>query len=209
MALRHVTTTVHGRFLHEPRDPARLLAGFHGYAQTAEIHLADLQSIPGSEEWSLAAVQALHPFYTRGETAIVASWMTSQDRDFHIADNLEYVRRVLSTLPPPKTLVFLGFSQGAAMAFRAAADFGPRAAGLIVLGGDVPLDVAQEGVHLPPVLLARGERDDWYKEAKFKQDLNFLRRVTDVTPCVFDGAHEWTDEFRAAAGEFLRARVTA
>lgn len=208
MPLRHVSTPVHGRFLYEPRDPARLLAGFHGYAQTAEILLADLQSIPGTEAWSLASVQALHPFYTRGETAIVASWMTSQDREFHIADNLEYVRRAVSSLPNPATLVFLGFSQGAAMAFRAAADFGRRAAGLIVLGGDVPPDVAHEHVQLPPVLLARGERDDWYKEEKFKKDLNFLRSVTDVTPCVFDGAHEWTDEFRRAAGDFLR-RLTA
>ena len=55
----HVATNVHGRFLHESRDPARLLVGFHGYAETAEMHMAELQKIPGAGEWSLAAVQAL------------------------------------------------------------------------------------------------------------------------------------------------------
>jgi hypothetical protein len=25
----------------------------------------------------------------------------------------------------------------------------------------------------------------------------------EVRPCVFQGGHEWTDEFRAAAGRFL------
>ncbi len=204
MHLLRVTATVHGRVLYERRDPARLLVGFHGYAQTAEIHMADLQQIPGVEEWSVAAVQALHPFYTRGDAAVVASWMTRQDRELMIADNVDYVRRALAGLPAPETLVFLGFSQGAAMAFRAAADFAWRCHGLISLGGDVPPDVAQEGVHLPPTLLGRGSRDTIYPAEKFEKNLSFLRGATDVTSCAFEGGHEWTEEFRQAAGAFLR-----
>lgn len=202
MTLRHVATPVHGRFLYEPRDPARLLVGFHGYAENAQIHKSQLLQIPGAEEWSLAAVQALHPFYSRNE-GIAASWMTAQDRELHIPDNLEYVRRVVGSLPRPEKLVFLGFSQGVAMAFRAAADFGWRCHGVIALGGDVPPDVAEEGVHLPPVLLARGSKDEWYNDEKLNKDLSFLRSATEVTTCVFEGGHEWTDEFRAAAGKFL------
>ncbi len=205
MLTRHVSTGIHGRFLYEPRDPARLLVGFHGYAENAETHMAELQQIPGAEAWSLAAVQALHPFYIRSETVIAASWMTRQDRELAIADNLDYVRRATGSLPRPEKLVFLGFSQGAAMAWRAAADFAWRCHGVISLGGDVPPDVAQEHVHLPPVLIARGKRDDWYTEEKFEKDLRFLRGATNVTTAVLDAGHEWTAEFREAAGAFLRA----
>lgn len=203
MTLHHVATTVHGRFLYEARDPARLLVGFHGYAQNARIHMDDLRTIPGAEEWSLAAIQALHPFYIRREPGIGASWMTAQDRDLAIADNIDYVRRAVGTLPRPEKLVFLGFSQGVAMAFRAAADFASRCDGLIALGGDVPPELVEESVALPKTLLARGERDEWYTNEKFKQDLSFLKEVTEVTPLVFDGGHEWSDEFRDAAGRFL------
>ena len=202
METRLVTATVHGRYLLRERGP-RLLVGFHGYAETAEIHLGQLEKIPGIGDWSVAAVQALHPFYTRNDQAVVASWMTRLDREHAIADNIEYVRRVVADLGARESLVFIGFSQGAAMAYRAASNI--RCDGLIVLGGDLPPDVvAQDSVQLPPrILVGRGERDDWFTAEKLKKDLSFLRGVADVTTCVFDGAHEWTEEFRNRAGEFL------
>lgn len=213
MLANTIETTVHGRFLHDDRGGDRLLAGFHGYAEIAESHMAELQKIGGIGEWSLLAIQALHPFYTRSGT-VVANWMTSQDRELAIADNLKYVRKVLDTIAlgrpgaagaTPQKLVFLGFSQGAAMAARAAAYAGP-ADGLILLGGDVPPEIREDAtVRLPPVLLARGSRDDWYTEEKFNKDLSFLETKTRVTTCVFDGGHEWTDAFRDAAGSFLRS----
>lgn len=199
-----IETTVHGRFLHEDRGPEKLLVGFHGYAEVAEGHMAELQKIEGIEAWSLAAVQALHPFYTRSGQ-VVASWMTSLDRELAIKDNVSYVHKVLGTLPKPRTLVYLGFSQGAAMAARAAAFAGP-VAGLILLGGELPPEIRTEDVPLPPqVLLARGTKDDWYTEEKFKNDLSFLETRTRVTRCDFDGGHEWTDAFRHAATSFLRS----
>lgn len=204
MNTHHVSANVHGRFLHEPRDPARLLVGFHGYAETAEVHMAELQKIAGSGEWSLAAIQALHPFYIRGESQVVANWMTRQDRELAIADNIDYVRRAVAALPRPETLVFLGFSQGAQMAYRAAADFAWRCHGLIILGGDVPPDVAHEHVQLPPTLVARGKRDEWFTGEKLEKDLRFLKTATDVESLTLDAAHEWTAEFREAAGAFLR-----
>lgn len=204
MTIHHVATTVHGRFFYEPRDPSRLLVGFHGYAENAAIHIGELRQIPGIDDWSLVAVQALHPFYAKNE-GIGASWMTVQDRELHIADNLDYVRRAVGSVPRSDKLVFLGFSQGAAMAYRAAADFAWRCQGVISLGGDVPPDVAQEDVHLPPALIARGKRDDWYNAEKFEKDLKFLRSVTDVTPVELDAGHEWTAEFRERVGAFLRA----
>jgi len=200
MIVRNVEATVHGRYLLEERGAERLLVGFHGYAETAETHLAELEKLPGIDQWSVAAVQALHPFYTRSG-AVVATWMTSLDRELAIEDNLRYVRSVVSAIPH-RTLVFLGFSQGASMAARAAAHI--PSDGLIILGGDIPPDVKAMAWQPPPVLLARGKADDWYTDEKFKNDLSFLEPRTQVTRLVFDGGHEWSDAFRTAAGEFLR-----
>ncbi len=195
-----IETLVHGRYLYEDRGAERLLVGFHGYAEDAEIHIAALQTISAVQRWSVVAIQALHPFYTRSGN-VVASWMTSLDREQAVADNLAYIRKVLATLPAPRTLVFAGFSQGASMAARAAAD--NRCSGLMMLGGDVPADVKRPDVQLPPVLLGRGTRDDWYTEEKLAADTTFLETVTRVTGCVFEGGHEWSDEYRAAATKFL------
>jgi predicted esterase len=202
MNVHTIETRIHGRYLHEDRGGKRLLAGFHGYAERAEHHFEELHKIVGTAEWSIASIQGLRTFYTRSGD-VVSNWMTSQDREFAIADNLAYVEAVLHALPKPETLVFAGFSQGASMAARAAAHIA-SAGGLIMLGGDIPPDVMTSGVRLPPTLLGRGLRDDWYSEEKFKNDLRFLRETTQVTECVFDGGHEWTDEFRSAAADFLK-----
>jgi predicted esterase len=198
MSLLHVETPVHGRVLFERLPGDCLLVGFHGYAETAETHFAELVKIPGIGEWSIAAVQALHPFYVKGGSVVAASWMTSQDRELAIADNIRYVRHVLTALPAASTTVFLGFSQGVAMAARAAASIG--CAGLICLGSDIPPDV--DAARLPPTLLARGTRDDWYTSEKFKKDLSLLPNATALE---LDAGHEWTDAFRTAAGEFLNS----
>ncbi len=200
MEVRTVEALIHGRVLYEARSPERLLVGFHGYAENAEKHFAELQKILGIERWSVAAVQGLRTFYAGRTNDVVASWMTSQDRELAITDNVDYLRKVIRSLPAAKTLVFFGFSQGVAMAFRAAANI--ACAGIIALGGDVPPEIRERAKSLPPALLARGNRDDWYTDAKMKADLEVLRNVT---PFVFEGGHEFTDAFRVAAGEFLSA----
>lgn len=201
MQIANIETRVHGRYLYEDRGTERLLVGFHGYAELADANFAELEKLPGIERWSVVSVQALHPFYTRSG-AVVASWMTKLDRELALADNLAYVRGVLDALPTPRHLVFSGFSQGAAMAARAAAHV--SCVGLIMLGGDIPDDVKTDEAQIPPVLLARGARDEWYTNEKFQADLEFLEPRTRVTRCVFAGGHEWSDPFREAAGAFLR-----
>jgi predicted esterase len=194
-----IETVTHGHYVTRVfEDAAGTLVGFHGYGENAERNLRELVRIPGTERWSLVAVQALHPFYVTKTGEVVASWMTKLDRELAIGDNLEYVRRVVTAVAPPRPLVFLGFSQGAAMAYRAAAAI--ACDGLIILGGDVPPEVIESGAKLPPVLIARGTRDEWYSTEKFDKDLRFL---PDATRVEFDGGHEFTDDFRAAAGAFL------
>ncbi len=212
---RHVETKVHGRYLVRPaagRPPAGALVGFHGYGEDAGSILAELVRIPGAEAWQVAAVQALHPFYKRsGE--VVASWMTRLDRELAIADNRAYVgravERILDEAGSAGPLVYAGFSQGVAMAYRAAAGAGRRCDGLIALGGDVPPELAELDLDgLPPVLLGRGRDDDWYSSDKLANDLELLAaKGVAVETVVFEGGHEWTDGFRNRCGGYLAART--
>jgi len=128
--------------------------------------------------------------------------MTSQDRERGVADNIDYVRRVVAEFPTPRRLVFLGFSQGVAMAYRAAYSH-PNANGVIALAGEVTPDIAGP---LPPILIGRGTGEEWYTDEKVKKDLSILATITTLETFIFDGGHEWTDAFRMAAGRFL-ARV--
>ena len=188
-----------------------------------------LERIRGGRPWLLVSVQALHRFYTRSQE-VVGSWMTREDRELAIADNVTYVSRVVAEVrrqaPTTECVVYAGFSQGVAMAYRALAftaeqpagaranrlggqGFGsdiriPRAAGGILLAGDVPPDVAPRLGSLPPLLIGRGTKDDWYTEAKAAADLALFTNAG-VSPAfhVFAGGHVWHDAFIAAAGQFL------
>lgn len=206
-----VTTTVHGRYLLRRRGLDSLLVGFHGYGENAERHMAEIERIPGIGAWSVAAVQALHPFYNTKTNEVVANWMTRQDRQEAIADNVGYVERVVSEVARSGTrrIVFAGFSQGTAMAYRAAAAMAARypIVGLVILGGDLPPELSDRASSFPPVLLGRGVEDDWFSDEKLEKDLKYLGMA--ARPVRYKGGHAWTDEFRAAAGQFLKELADA
>ena len=210
-----VATGTHGRVLIEDPagEPAGLLVLFHGYGQNAERMLDDVRLIPGAASWRLASVQALHQFYARDSTTVLGSWMTRQDRDLAIADNIEYVDRVVTAIGDPLTpLVFAGFSQGVAMAYRAGVRGKHPAAGILALAGDIPpeLKESRERDPWPPVLIGVGDKETWYSPAKVDSDRQFL--VTSNIPheiVVFRGGHDWTDEFRDAAGPWLSSTSSA
>ena len=208
--VRVVPAQTLGRYLIEDRrEGLPLLVGFHGYGENAEIHLDQLRRLPGAERFRAVAVQALHRFYNTKVGSVVGSWMTKLDREQAIADNLAYVARVLDEIERGfggfPGLVYLGFSQGAAMAYRCAARLPRASRGVVALGGDVPPDVADDpGAALPPVFIGRGTEDTWYTEAKFARDLDVLgRRGTSVETLVFAGGHEWAPAFLESAGAFL------
>ena len=215
-AVHTIAATIHGRYLVAPAErpgPAPLLVGFHGYGEHAERHLAELDRIPGGERWTRVAVQALHRHYSESRRHVVGSWMTRQDRELAIADNVAYVHDVVNAAlrahETTGTLVYCGFSQGVAMAYRAALRAGHACRGIIALAGDVPPELrADPDIAWPPVLIGRGRLDAWYTREKMDADLAFLKSAGGpVTPLVFDGGHEWSDDFRAEAGRFLGGRT--
>ncbi len=136
--------------------------------------------------------------------------MTRQDRELAISDNTAYAAAVLDAVSRNASanprIVFSGFSQGVAMAYRCAV-MDRRVRGVISLAGDVPpeLDIDALG-RIPAVLLGRGDQDEWYTAEKLETDKSRLLvagvRVEIVT---FSGGHEWSDTFRNAAAGFLKS----
>ena len=211
-----VAATTHGRVLtrHARSESPNTLVGFHGYYENAEIQMARLAAIPGADAWTLVAIQGLHRFYRARTDGVVASWMTRQDRELAIADNIAYVDAALQAAlsgRPHGSIVCAGFSQGVAMAFRAGVRGAARCAGIIAAGGDVPPELlADPNATFPPVLLVRGAQDDYFPQKMFDDNVAALReRKADITAVIVNAAHDWTAEVSDAAAQFLHRVTTA
>jgi predicted esterase len=208
-----IAVGTHGRYLVAAPAAAAsgtpVLVGFHGYAEDAELQFERLRAIPGVDRWLIVSIQGLHRFYRGRSRDVVASWMTRQNRELMIADNLRYVGAVVDEVghewAADGPLVFSGFSQGVAMAFRAAAAGRHQPRGIISLGGDVPDELDRDALaRIPEALIGRGDRDDWYTAQKFADDEARLRAAgTNVVTTTFDAGHEWTADFSRVAAAFL------
>ena len=210
--IHSVPTGTHGRVLIAAARAAAargLIVGFHGYGETAAIQLARLQAIPGAAAWTRVSVQGLHRFYDRNGREVMAHWMTSEDRELAIADNIAYVDAVVAAVAaahPFERLVFLGFSQGTAMASRAAAHAGDRCHGLVLLGGDVAPEVLASGARLPRTIIGRGTSDRYYAAEQFTADSEALEERGVLAAAIeFKGGHEFSPMFRAAAAALIQA----
>lgn len=208
-----VATQTHGRYLVSPGTdrPGHLLIGFHGYGESAEDQLRRLRVIPGADPWTVASIQGLHQFYRRRTNEVIASWMTRQNRELAIADNAAYVLQVIRHIAgdAAKGVVVAGFSQGVAMAYRAAVMLDRPVVGLIACGGDIPPELDNSALsRIPAVLVGRGARDDWYTAEKMDTDEERLRRANvQVESITFDGVHEWSTEFGNACFGFVRKHL--
>jgi predicted esterase len=216
---RVIAAPTHGRYLVDvPPDsgPWPMLVGFHGYAETAEIQLERLRGIPGAQQWLLISIQGLNRFYRGRSSDVAAGWMTRQDREIAIADNVRYVAAVIGEVTREWAggpVVLAGFSQGVSMAFRAAIHMVREASPIAVravtaLGGDIPPELDSRALAaLPAALIGRGALDDWYGQETFASDAQRLRDAgVRVDAVALAGGHEWTDEFSRAVARFLSDR---
>ena len=187
-----------------------MLVGFHGYAESAETQMERFTAIPDSNRWLKVSIQALHPFYQRRTNLVVANWMTRQDREAAIADNIAYVKTCVDVVaaewPTLPAIVFAGFSQGVAMAFRAAVHSTRGIAGVIAVGGGIPPEITPgELGRLSSVLIARGNSDEWYAGEQFANDERLLRECSvNVHALSLNAGHEWPGDLIGAASQFLQ-----
>jgi predicted esterase len=217
----HVRTEIHGRVLIRPAaNPTAIVVGFHGYAEDAAAQLDRLTALPGAAAWTCVAIQGLHRFYRGRSQDTVAGWMTRQDRELALDDNIAYVDRVIDQIEREHPdvlsrsgrrlpLAYIGFSQGVAMAFRAGVRGRSKADAIVGVGGDVPPELlADAALSFPRVLLIRGDKDEWYDAAKLANDESALaKRSTSVQALTVDARHEWTPDISNRIAQFLNANL--
>lgn len=209
---RTIEATTHGRYLVAPADngpPVVAIIGFHGYGENAETQMERLRSIAGSARCLLISIQGLHPFYRRTSDEVVASWMTRQNRELAIADNILYAGRVIESVLAEHNakapLLFAGFSQGVSMAFRAAVASTILPVAVAAVGGDVPPEIQPAAMQrLAGAMLCRGVSDAYYSGDKLRNDEARLTGAGVNTRVLeYDGGHVWPHELDGILPSFV------
>jgi predicted esterase len=104
----------------------------------------------------------------------------------------------------PESLVFAGFSQGVAMAYRAGVAGRRAGDAILAVAGDVPPELKATERRWPPVRIVVGTREHWYTADRMQADVAFLRAAgADVRATTFEGGHDWTPQVNEAAAELL------
>lgn len=138
----------------------------HGYGQLARYFLRKFEGMEGG--LLIAAPEGLSRFYMDdGHSRVGATWMTREDREHEIADQISYLDRLadtlLATCPPGTPMNVLGFSQGVATACRWLGLGHARAQQLVLWGGNLPPDLPAGAwtarLSATRTLLVHGDRD--------------------------------------------------
>lgn len=95
-----------------------LIFALHGYGQLVQYFIKNFHQI--DKKIAVIAPEGLHRFYLTGSSGRVgASWMTKEERETDISDNLMYLNSLYNHFYlQDKKIVLLGFSQGGATAAR-------------------------------------------------------------------------------------------
>jgi predicted esterase len=97
-----------------------LIIALHGYGQLPNYFGRKFENL--SEDFFVVLPEGLHRFYLEGSSGRVgASWMTKEDRESDIQDNMKYLNELTSKFHLKKSFtksILLGFSQGGATAAR-------------------------------------------------------------------------------------------
>lgn len=176
----------------------------HGYGQLASRFIRRFGVLDNGRRL-LVAPEALSRFYLSGGTGphsdedkVGASWMTREERDAEIADQVTYLDCVCGHVLGGRDdvkLVAFGFSQGGAVVCRWAARTAFPPDRLILWGSGVPADLL-EGTAIPGLARAKltivaGVHDAIANEARIAEHVRQLEAAGLTYHLrLFDGGHE-------------------
>ena len=138
----------------------------HGYGHLARYFLRKFE--PVAEGLFIVAPEGLSRFYLdEAHTRVGATWMTREDREHEIADQVTYLdlltRHCAEQTPGGTPLGVLGFSQGVATACRWAVTGSTRPERIILWGGTLPPDISTAtmaaGLATCAIDIVQGETD--------------------------------------------------
>ncbi|MBX2983986.1 MAG: hypothetical protein KF843_15020 [Flavobacteriales bacterium] len=168
MEEHHLTVPRSARY-HTLGDAAganHIWIALHGYGQLARFFLRPFVGLESGK--FIAAPEGLSRYYTDAEHSRVgATWMTREDRDHEIADQIGYLDRLVEHLrslcPPGIPVSVLGFSQGVATACRWAMKGRTPFEQIVLWGGSLPPELAATELRRrwsdSTVLLVHGMQD--------------------------------------------------
>lgn len=184
-------------------DTRELWVACHGYGQLAAGFAQVLETI-ANDERAIVVPEALSRFYraapgerTGPDTPAGASWMTREDREYEITDNIEYLDAVATLvrgeIPSPDVrLTAFGFSQGVATICRWVARGVTRVNRMILWGGNLAQDLqySPNVFHGASVTLVAGRSDAVMPADAVEQARTRLRDQRIESDLVqYDGGH--------------------
>lgn len=168
----------------------------HGYGMQAASFLEKFEAINAAGRL-IVAPEGMSRFYRKGFSGdVVASWMTSDDRETEIEDYISYLnllhKRLLSEIGhgvTPKITV-LGFSQGASTASRWINNRNIAADRFVIWCGEMAPDVTLSFPEIPVVYISASddvfissEKSDLHAKEMEKAGVNLVRYS-------FQGGHD-------------------
>ena len=181
----------------DPRSAKSIWLVLHGYGQLARFFLNAFAA--QAEEHHVVAPEGLSRFYLDADHQRVgATWMTREDRENEILDQVAYLDRLVTLLRtemPALPVHVLGFSQGVATMGRWLALGRTRPVHALVWGGSLPPELTTEKLRSAfngmRVDLVHGLRDELVPEAQFRSnEERLVRAEVPVTTHVFPGGHK-------------------
>ncbi len=170
----------------------KLIIVLHGYGQLAEFFIRKFNQIP--EDYLVVAPEGMHRFYLNGTSGRVgASWMTKEDRESDITDNLIWLSKLFSQLTEQKTFektILLGFSQGGATAARWFYSKKVPFDQLILWASVFPPDLEKPQINSNSNnYFVIGTDDEYYNAEAQKNEIEFYEKIGFQT-LQFEGKHD-------------------
>jgi predicted esterase len=167
----------------------------HGYGQLSRYFIRRFSFL--SEDFFVVAPEGMHRFYLNGNSGRVgASWMTKEDREYDIKDNLHYLNCLSKEIERDvdfEKRIILGFSQGGATAARWYYEDPSKTDHLILWATVFPpdLDKDQETNESSDKknYFVLGKMDEFYNSDDQMQIINFYKQKGFRT-LTFNGKHD-------------------
>lgn len=177
-------------------NACKLLYVLHGYGQLANYFLEKF-SLLVEFGYFIVAPEGMHRFYLEGTAGRVgASWMTKEERETDIEDNVHYLNdlhRNISARQTFKSIDLLGFSQGGATAARWYAQAGIQFNQLIlwacVFPDDMTISFKQMQKSEQKLRFVVGDQDPYFETEKRKEIINFYTQLN-FSIILYHGKHQ-------------------
>lgn len=189
------------------KDQKNIWIVLHGYKQLSNFFLRKF-GIEYDSSVNIIAPEGMHRFYLEGYRGRVgASWMTSEERESDIRDNIlgldNFLNEVLQDVHPEAKVNVLGFSQGAATAIRWVCRGAVQADHVVIWAGSFPPDIDFESdfdvLKSKNMTVVLGDEDEFFNDS-YIQGMDELLKNKHVSFDVlkYKGGHDvYVDVFKS------------